>query len=160
MSSLLKIFFVSICTIVYTNINAYTATVEYSKSDSTEIPNTYLITTNTDSKIYTAAEQMPRFPQGSSALSSYINNSIKYPLSAIEDGIQGHVIIQFVVTDTGKIREVKIARGLSTDIDNEAIRVIKSLPDFIPGRIRGKKVNVWYTLPISFYPPKATPLTY
>lgn len=103
-----------------------------------------------ENKVFTAVEQMPQFPGGEPALMQYIYKNIKYPPVAMENGIQGRVVVQFVVTKTGKIGEVKIARGKDPDLDKEAMRVVKSLPDFIPGKMNGQAVNVWYTLPITF----------
>lgn len=68
----------------------------------------------------------------------------------MENNIQGRVVVQFVVTKTGTIGEVKVIRGKDPDLDKEAIRVVKSLPKFIPGKMNGEVVNVWYTLPINF----------
>ena len=68
----------------------------------------------------------------------------------MENNIQGRVVVQFDVTKTGKVGEVKVVRSVDRDLDKEAIRVCKSLPDFIPGRMNGQAVNVWYTLPVQF----------
>lgn len=101
-------------------------------------------------KIYTATEQMPQFPGGEAALMKYMRNNIKYPVIAIENGIQGNVIVQFVVKKDGTIGTVKIVRGLSPELNKEAIRLCKSLPKFIPGTMNGEAVNVWYTSVVSF----------
>ena len=100
--------------------------------------------------IFNAVEQMPQFPGGEAELMKYISNNIKYPTMAMENNIQGRVVVQFVVTKTGKIGEVKVVRSKDPDLDKEAVRVVKSLPNFIPGKMNGQAVNVWYTLPISF----------
>ena len=101
-------------------------------------------------KVFTAVEQMPQFPGGEAALMKYLSNNINYPTMAMENNVQGRVIVQFVVTKSGKVGEVKIARSVDRDLDREAVRVCKSLPDFIPGKMNGQAVNVWYTLPVSF----------
>lgn len=101
-------------------------------------------------KIYTATEQMPQFPGGEAALMKYMRNNIKYPVIAIENGIQGNVIVQFVVKKDGTIGTVKIVRGISPELNKEAIRLCKSLPKFIPGTMNGEAVNVWYTSVVSF----------
>lgn len=101
-------------------------------------------------KIYAAAEQMPQFPGGEAALMKYMRNNIKYPVIAIENGIQGNVIVQFVVKKDGTIGTVKIVRGVSPELNKEAIRLCKSLPNFIPGTMNGEAVNVWYTSVVSF----------
>lgn len=103
-----------------------------------------------DNKVFTAVEQMPQFPGGDGALMKYIADHLKYPPVAMENNIQGRVVIQFVVTKTGKIGEVKVARSKDPDLDKEAVRVVKTLPDFIPGKMNGQSVNVWYTLLITF----------
>ncbi|MDE5705517.1 energy transducer TonB [Muribaculum sp.] len=103
-----------------------------------------------ENKVFTAVEQMPQFPGGEAELMKYIQKNLKYPPVAMENNIQGRVVVQFVVTKTGKIGEVKVARGKDPDLDKEAVRVVKSLPDFIPGKMNGQSVNVWYTLPITF----------
>ena len=103
-----------------------------------------------ENKVFTAVEQMPQFPGGEAELMKYIHKNLKYPPVAMENNIQGRVVVQFVVTKTGKIGEVKVARGRDPDLDKEAVRLVKSLPDFIPGKMNGQSVNVWYTLPITF----------
>lgn len=103
-----------------------------------------------ENKVFTAVEQMPQFPGGEGELMKYIRDHLKYPPVAAENNIQGRVIVQFVVTKTGKVGEVKVARGKDPDLDKEAVRVVKTLPDFIPGKMNGQAVAVWYTLPITF----------
>ena len=105
---------------------------------------------NNSDEVFRAVEQMPAFPGGDAALMKYINEHLQYPPSAMESNIQGRVIVQFVVTKTGKIRDVKVVRSVDSALDAEAVRVVKTLPDFIPGRSNGKPVNVWYTLPVTF----------
>ncbi|MEZ3590076.1 MAG: energy transducer TonB [Muribaculaceae bacterium] len=101
-------------------------------------------------KVFTAVEQMPQFPGGEGELMKYISSHIKYPPMAMENGVQGRVVVQFVVTKDGSVGQVKVMRGRDPDLDKEAVRVVKSLPKFIPGKMNGQAVNVWYTLPISF----------
>ena len=103
-----------------------------------------------EEKVFTAVEQMPQFPGGEAELMKYFSNNIKYPTMAMENNIQGRVVVQFVVTKSGKIGEVKVVRSKDPDLDKEAVRVVKSLPNFIPGKMNGQAVNVWYTLPITF----------
>ncbi len=103
-----------------------------------------------ENKVFTAVEQMPQFPGGDAELMKYIQKNLKYPPVAMENNIQGRVVVQFVVTKTGKIGEVKVARSKDPDLDKEAVRVVKTLPDFIPGKMNGQAVAVWYTLPIAF----------
>ncbi len=98
--------------------------------------------------IYRSVEQMPQFPGGEAALMKYIQQKLKYPQG--QEDIEGDVMLQFVVKKNGKVGVVKVVRTLGNDFDKEAIRVIKSLPKFTPGRQNGKAVNVWYTLPVPF----------
>lgn len=104
----------------------------------------------TEEPIYCSIEQIPEFPGGEAALMKYISQNIQYPTSAMESNIQGRVIVQFVVTKTGEIGEIRVVRSKSPELDKEAIRVVKTLPNFIPGKMNGYAVNVWYTLPITF----------
>ena len=101
-------------------------------------------------EVFRAVEQMPTFPGGEAELMKWLRDHIQYPTVAMENNIQGRVVVQFVVTKTGKVGEVKVVRSVDRDLDKEAIRVCKSLPDFIPGRMNGQAVNVWYTLPVQF----------
>ena len=101
-------------------------------------------------EIFTAVEQMPQFPGGEGELLKYISSHIKYPTMAAENNIQGRVVVKFVVQKSGKVGEVVVLRGKDPDLDKEAVRVVKTLPDFIPGKMNGQAVSVWYTLPINF----------
>lgn len=103
-----------------------------------------------ETKVFTSVEQMPQFPGGEAELLKWISTHIEYPAIAMENNVQGKVVVQFVVTRDGSIGEVKIARGKDPDLDKEAMRVVKTLPKFIPGKMNGQAVNVWYTLPINF----------
>ncbi len=103
-----------------------------------------------DETIFRSVEQMPQFPGGEAALMKYIESHIKYPPLAAQNNVQGIVVVQFVVNKDGSIGEVKVVRSVDKDLDKEAIRVIKTLPKFTPGRQNGKAVSVWYTLPVSF----------
>ena len=97
-----------------------------------------------------AGEQMPQFPGGDGELMKFLRDNIVYPAMAQENNVQGKVIVQFVVTKTGDIGEVKVVKSVDRDLDNEAVRLVKKLPKFIPGRMNGQAVNVWYTLPVQF----------
>ena len=103
-----------------------------------------------DTKVFSYVDQMPIFPGGESALMNYIASNLKYPSAAQDQGIQGLVMLRFVVTGTGKVGEVQVLKSLDPSCDREAIRVVKSLPRFTPGRKQGKPVNVWFQLPIRF----------
>ncbi len=103
-----------------------------------------------DNKVFDIVEQNPVFPGGEAALLKYVAEHIRYPAMAQENNIQGRVVVQFVVTKTGSIGQVKVVRSKDPDLDREAVRVVKSLPKFTPGKMNGHAVNVWYTLPINF----------
>ncbi|MDE6315808.1 MAG: energy transducer TonB, partial [Muribaculaceae bacterium] len=101
-------------------------------------------------KVFTVVEQMPEFPGGTSALYEYLSKNIRYPEQAAQNDIQGRVTVQFVVEKDGSIGEVKVVRSKDPDLDKEAVRVVKSLPKFVPGKMNGQSVRVWFTLPITF----------
>lgn len=101
-------------------------------------------------EVFAHVEQMPKFPGGDAELYKFISNNLNYPAMAIENNVQGRVVVQFVVTKDGSIGNVKVVRSVDRDLDNEAIRVCKKLPKFIPGKQNGQPVNVWYTLPVTF----------
>ena len=101
-------------------------------------------------EVFRAVEQMPQFPGGDAELMKFLRDNIVYPAMAQENNVQGKVIVQFVVTKTGDIGEVKVGKSVDRDLDNEAVRLVKKLPKFIPGRMNGQAVNVWYTLPVQF----------
>ena len=96
----------------------------------------------------------PTFPGGEKALIEYIESHIQYPAKALKKRIEGRVEVQFVVDKTGNIGEVKVVRPGDKLLDEEAVRLVKTLPKFTPGRISGKAVPVWYTLPVTFTLPE------
>lgn len=101
-------------------------------------------------KIFSAVEQKPTFPGGEAALMKWLGSHIQYPVMAQEEGAQGRVVVQFVVERDGSIGQVKVARGRHPELDKEAVRLVKSLPKFIPGKNNGQAVRCWFTLPINF----------
>lgn len=101
-------------------------------------------------KPFTTVEQMPTFPGGEAEMQKYIANNLKYPVSAQENSIQGRVTIRFVVTASGEISDVKVLKGIDPACDREAVRVVKSMPKWIPGKQNGRQVAVYFTLPIVF----------
>lgn len=103
-----------------------------------------------DNKVWEIVEQKPQFPGGEAALMKYIRDNMQYPSIAQENGIQGKVVVRFVVSKDGSVRDVTVMRGVDSSLDKEAIRVVKSLPNFIPGKQNGHAVNVYYILPVSF----------
>ncbi len=103
-----------------------------------------------DNVVFQVVETMPSFPNGDQALFKFLGENVKYPVIAQENGIQGRVICQFVVNRDGSIVDVEVVRPVDPSLDKEAIRVIKSMPKWSPGKQRGKPVRVKYTLPVNF----------
>ena len=103
-----------------------------------------------DNTIHDVAEQMPSFPGGQAAMMNYVSKSIRYPAVAEESGIQGRVIVSFVVEKDGSISGAKVVKGLDPSLDKEALRIIRSMPRWTPGRQGGKPVRVKYSVPITF----------
>ncbi|MDE7375041.1 MAG: energy transducer TonB [Odoribacter sp.] len=101
-----------------------------------------------DEDIFMVVEDMPQFPGGN--VTKWISKNVKYPQLAQENGIQGKVFIKFVIEKDGSITDVQVSRGVDASLDKEAIRVIKAMPKWKPGKQRGKAVRVSYTLPINF----------
>jgi len=100
--------------------------------------------------VFLIVEDPAEFPGGDRALYKYISNSVKYPVIAQENGIQGKVYVKFVVNELGKVSNGEILRGVNISLNNEALRVINSLPKFKPGKQRGKPVKVFYNAVINF----------
>lgn len=96
------------------------------------------------------AEVMPEFPGGMKALLSFLGENLKYPAESVEKSEQGRVVCKFVVAKDGGIKDVQVVRSVSAALDNEAIRIIQSMPKWKPGSDKGKPVDVKYTLPIQF----------
>ena len=101
-------------------------------------------------EIFEFVEQQPEFPGGAAEMYNYLGKEVKYPEMAIDSSIQGKVYVKFVIKKNGSIGEVKVVRGVHKTLDDEAVRVIKSMPKWTAGEQRGKKVNVWFTLPVNF----------
>ena len=106
-----------------------------------------------EEKCFDVVEEMPSFPGGYSAMSAWLDNNIQYPKQARESGIQGRVTVEFIVEVDGSISNVKIGRSVDKDLDNEALRVVKSMPKWNPGKHNGTEVRVKYTVPITFRVP-------
>ena len=103
-----------------------------------------------ETKIFTVVEQMPMYPGGDGALMGYLRDNIHYPTVAAENGVQGRVVVGFVVERDGSITDVKILRGVDPSLDREAMRVVKSMPKWTPGKQNGSAVRVKYQVPVSF----------
>lgn len=103
-----------------------------------------------ETKIFTVVEQMPMFPGGDGALMGYLRDNIHYPTVAAENGVQGRVVVGFVVERDGSITDVNILRGVDPSLDREAMRVVKSMPKWTPGKQNGSAVRVKYQVSVSF----------
>ncbi len=103
-----------------------------------------------EQEIFQIVEEMPAFPGGEAKLMEYVGKNIKYPQIARETGIQGRVFIGFVVEPDGSVSNVKLLRGIGGGCDEEAMRVVKSMPKWKPGKQRGKAVRVSYQIPVFF----------
>ena len=103
-----------------------------------------------ETKVFDVVEQMPSFPGGPSALMQYLSSNIKYPVVAEENGVQGRVVCTFVVERDGSITDVRVIRSVDPSLDKEAVRVVKSMPKWIPGKQNGSAVRVKYTVPVTF----------
>ena len=104
--------------------------------------------------IYRSVNQAPSFPGGDAELMKYINDQIQYPANALKNKTQGKVIIEVVVKKTGEVGDVKVIRSIDNDLDREAVRICKSLPNFTPARCGGKAVSSWHTIPVTFKLPQ------
>jgi protein TonB len=101
-------------------------------------------------RIFTSVEQIPTFAGGMDRFYRYLGQNIRCPANAVKNHIQGKVIVTFVIEKDGSLNEIRVARGVSEDIDAEAIRVVKNSPKWVPGLQNGKPVRVQYTVPVSF----------
>lgn len=105
---------------------------------------------NDSGQVFEFVEMMPEFPGGQSAMYKFIQQNLKYPPKAQKEEIQGRIILQFIVSESGKIGNIEIIRGIGGGCEEEAIRVMKLMPNWSPGKHKGKKVPVKFTLPIVF----------
>ena len=103
-----------------------------------------------EDKVFDIVEQQPLFPGGQGALMQFLHDNIKYPVVAQENGVQGRVTVQFVVEKDGSITDVHVLRGVDPSLDKEAVRVVKSMPRWTPGKQNGTTVRVNYRLPVLF----------
>lgn len=99
---------------------------------------------------FSLIEEMPSFPGGVEALRTFVSSTMKYPVIALENGIQGQVYVKFVVEKTGTVTNIKISRGVDPSLDNEALRIVKSMPKWNPGKQNGETVEVAYVIPVNF----------
>lgn len=103
-----------------------------------------------ENKVFDIVENMPEFPGGMAALNKFLSENVRYPVVAQENGVQGRVTIQFVVEKDGSVTDVKVAKGVDPSLDKEALRVVKSMPKWIPGKQNGAPVRVKYMVPVTF----------
>jgi protein TonB len=99
---------------------------------------------------FVVVEDMPQYPGGEAAMYKWLGKNIKYPQVAKENGIEGKVYVQFIIDEKGKVRDAKVVRGIGGGCDEEALRVVKEMPEWKPGKQRGKPVRVQFTIPIHF----------
>ncbi len=103
-----------------------------------------------ENKVFDVVEQMPSFPGGQGALMEYLSKNVKYPVVAQENGVQGRVVVSFVVERDGSVTDVQVVKSVDPSLDREAVRVISSMPKWIPGKQNGQAVRVKYNVPVSF----------
>lgn len=121
-----------------------------------------------NSEVFVVVEEQPEFPGGQAAMMRFLADSIKYPVAAQENGIHGRVVCNFIVEKDGRLTDFKVLRGVDPLLDNEAIRILKAMPKWTPGKQRGENVRVRFTLPVVFRlmgveelappPPPSTPI--
>lgn len=144
----MKITLLSICIISATSLSAQIHPWESAEDADNNQPTA--ITTPKDRPVYEAVEQMPQFPGGDAELLKYVASHILYPENAAKNNIQGRVVVKFIIEADGSVSDVTILRGKDPELDQEAIRVVKTLPAFTPGKMNGQPVAVWYTFPVNF----------
>lgn len=120
------------------------------RADNTLIDNDIQRMTSTDDDVYEVVEKMPAFPGGMAELMKYLRSNVRYPVEAHKAGIQGRVVVSFVVNKDGTVKDAKIVRSVDKSIDAEALRVISAMPKWQPGYQDGKAVSVRYTVPVTF----------
>ncbi len=133
-------------------VSSLTATAANSASQQVTSHNHTIHANDTTKRFETVGfvEQMPYFRGGNDALVKYLHDNIKYPPEAVKDSIQGRVVVQMLIERNGEVAEVQVVRPVHELLDNEVVRVCKSLPRFFPGRVGRKAVAMWFTLPVEF----------
>jgi len=101
-------------------------------------------------EVFTVVEEMPSFPGGTEEFYEFVANNLKYPRKALKANVEGKVIVQFVVEEDGDVSQVEVLKGIGYDCDEEAVRVLQSSPDWIPGKHQGRNVKVSVMLPLIF----------
>ena len=101
-------------------------------------------------KVFEVVDEMPSFPGGQGAMYDFIARNIQYPKVAEENGVQGRVIVTFIVKKDGSLSDVRVAKSVDPALDKEAVRLVESMPKWNPGIEKGQYVNVKFTLPVTF----------
>ncbi|HSG68454.1 MAG TPA: energy transducer TonB, partial [Bacteroidales bacterium] len=120
------------------------------KTDAKPVEKVEPVKIEKEELVYTVVEEMPQYPGGQKAMYAYLGENIKYPEEAKKKGISGTVFVTFVILDNGEVSNVSILRGVGYGCDEEALRVVKGMPKWTPGKQDGKPVNVSFNLPIKF----------
>ena len=130
----------------------FVITKEYAKSD--ERQKDYVVVVKSKDKEaeqpFDVVEEMPKFPGGDAAMMEFLRNTVKYPEEAMKNGIQGRVVVQFIIEKDGSISEAKVIKKVNEQLDAEALRVVGEMPNWTPGKQKGKEVRVKFTLPVTF----------
>jgi TonB family protein len=135
-----------------TTTETETKTTSQDPAIGTEVAEPTITTTTSDpdDSVFTHVEQMPEFPGGTEKLMEFLGTNIKYPDDAFKEGVQGLVVVKFIVDKKGNVKDGVVVRGLSASTDKEALRVVGIMPQWTPGKQDGKDVDVFFTLPIKF----------
>ncbi len=103
-----------------------------------------------DKNVYEKVEEVPQFPGGQDELMKYLSSNLRYPESAAKSGTEGRVVCRFIIRASGNVDNVEVLKGVSPDLDAEAVRIIQNMPQWTPGKEKGKAVDVYFTIPIAF----------
>lgn len=106
--------------------------------------------TKKNNMVFDVVEVMPQYPGGQTAMLQYMMKNIKYPKQAMKEGIQGRVTVSFIVEKDGRVTNVRLLRSVQSALDKEAVRVVKSMPKWSPGKHNGKPVRVRFNIPVMF----------
>jgi len=138
--------------IIFISVNTYSALKSSNQFFKNSVTDSIINNSekHIEGQVYTFVEQMPQFPGGQKSMFTFINQNIHYPEEAYKNKTEGKVVVQFIVSETGKITNATVVRSASPDLDQEALRLINSFPAWEPGKQNGKPVPVYFTLPITF----------
>jgi protein TonB len=125
---------------------------EMSAQGTTASSDTGIKTLPDSARVFTVAEQMPEYPGGTEMLQRFLSENIKYPPMESENGIQGTVFITFIINRKGEIKDIRVMKGVKDGpgLEKESLRVIKLMPNWIPGKMNGKPVNVQFSVPVKY----------